>query len=77
MGTSPSPVTAQAPPGGPSSGGASPVVKLAMLSQLIQGLAQQFPQGQQGIQMMLKGLQMIQASASASSAPQQAQAPPR
>jgi hypothetical protein len=58
-------------------GGASPVVKLAMLSQLIQGLAQQFPQGQQGIQMMLKGLQMIQSSASASSAPQQAPAPPR
>ena len=57
--------------------GASPVVKLAMLSQLIQGLAQQFPQGQQGIQMMLKGLQMIQSSASASSAPQQAPAPPR
>ena len=79
MGSSPTPSPQQPPQGAPSpqGGGASPVVKLAMLSQLIQGLAQQFPQGQQGIQMMLKGLQMIQASASASSAPQQAPAPPR
>ena len=78
MGSSPMPSPQQPPQqGAPSSGGASPVVKLAMLSQLIQGLAQQFPQGQQGIQMMLKGLQMIQASASAGSAPQQAPAPPR
>jgi len=48
-----------------------------MLGQLIEGLAQQFPQGQQGIQMMLKGLRMVQASAAAGSAPQQPAAPPR
>jgi len=48
-----------------------------MLGQLIQGLAQQFPQGQQGIKMMLDGLRMIQASASANSTPQQPAAPPR
>jgi hypothetical protein len=48
-----------------------------MLGQLIQGLAQQFPQGQQGIKMMLDGLRMVQASASANSSPQQPPAPPR
>jgi hypothetical protein len=53
------------------------VVKLAMLGQLIQGLDQQFPQGQQGIQMMMKGLQMIQSSAAAASGPQNVPAPPR
>lgn len=63
-------------PGGGAQGG-SPAIKLAMLGQLIQGLAQQFPQGQQGIKMMLDGLKMIQASASANSAPQQPAAPPR
>jgi len=73
----PSPVSQQPSDGAPSSGGASPVVKLAMLGQVIQGLAQQFPQAQQGIQMMMKGLQMVQSSASASSAPQQPAAPPR
>lgn len=80
MGSSPMPSPQQPPHQGapsPQGGGASPVVKLAMLGQLIQGLAQQFPQGQQGIEMMMKGLQMIQASASAGSAPQQAPAPPR
>jgi hypothetical protein len=50
---------------------------LAMLGQTIKGLAQRFPQGQEGIDMMLKGLQMVQASASANSAPQQPAAPPR
>lgn len=65
------------PQGAPSQGGASPVVKLAMLAQLIQGLAQQFPQGQEGIQMMMQGLQKLQASASAASTPQQSAAPPR
>jgi hypothetical protein len=48
-----------------------------MLSQIIQGLAQQFPQAQQGIQMMMKGLDMVQRSAAAGSAPQQPPAPPR
>jgi hypothetical protein len=48
-----------------------------MLGQLIQGLAKEFPQGQQGIKMMLDGLRMLQASASAGSAPQQQAAPPR
>jgi len=48
-----------------------------MLAQLIKGLAQEFPQGQEGIQMMLQGLQKVQASASAASAPQQPPAPPR
>ena len=74
MGTFPPAVSQQQ---APSQGGASPVVKLAMLGQLIQGLAQDFPGGQQGIQMMMKGLQMVQASASAASAPQQPAAPPR
>ena len=48
-----------------------------MLGQLIQGLSQQFPNAPQGIKMMLDGLKMIQASASANSAPQQPAAPPR
>jgi hypothetical protein len=48
-----------------------------MLGQLIQGLAQQFPQGQQGIKMMLDGLRMVQSSASAQSTPPQPAAPPR
>jgi hypothetical protein len=48
-----------------------------MLGQLIQGLAQQFPQAQQGIKQMLYGLRMVQASASASSTPQPPAAPPR
>jgi hypothetical protein len=66
-------------PGGPPGGGGgqTPAIKLAMLGQLIQGLSQQFPQGQQGIKMMLDGLRMIQASASAQSGPQQPAAPPR
>lgn len=64
-------------PGGGSPQGGSPAIKLAMLGQLIQGLAQQFPQGQQGIKMMLDGLRMVQASASANSSPQQPPAPPR
>lgn len=69
---------AQAPPQGavPQQGG-SPAIKLAMLGQLIQGLAQQFPQAQQGIKMMLDGLKQVQVSASANSAPQQPAAPPR
>jgi len=62
-------------PGGASGG--SPAIKLAMLGQLIQGLAQQFPQGQQGIKMMLDGLRMVQSSASAQSTPPQPAAPPR
>jgi hypothetical protein len=65
------------PQGTPSQGGVSPLGKLAMLSQLIQSLAQQFPQAEQGIQMMMKGLQMVQASASAGSSLQQPPAPPR
>jgi hypothetical protein len=58
-------------------GGGSPAIKLAMLGQLIQGLAQQFPQAQQGIKTMLDGLRMVQASASSASTPQQPAAPPR
>lgn len=85
MGTSPpvvSPQGASAQPGGapggaPQGGGGSPAIKLAMLGQLIQGLAQQFPQGQQGIKMMMDGLRMIQGSAASQSAPQPAAAPPR
>lgn len=84
MGSFPTSVTQAPPPdqgaspqGGSPQGGGSPAIKLAMLGQLIQGLAQQFPQGQQGIKMMLDGLRMIQASASANSTPQQPAAPPR
>ena len=65
-----------APPS-PSGGAQSPAIKLAMLGQLIQGLAQQFPQGQQGIKMMLDGLRQVQASAAAQSGPAQPAAPPR
>ena len=65
------------PQGGAPGGGGSPAIKLAMLGQLIQGLAQQFPQGQQGIKMMLDGLRQVQASASAQSGPSQPAAPPR
>ena len=61
----------------PQQGGASPAIKLAMLGQAIQGLAKEFPGGQEGIQMMMQGLQKVQASASAQSAPQQPPAPPR
>jgi hypothetical protein len=74
MGTSPMPVSQQ-PQGGPQ--GSSPAVKLAILGQLIRSLAQEFPQGQQGVQMMLQGLQQVQSSASAASSPQQPAAPPR
>jgi hypothetical protein len=66
-----------APQGAPPQGGASPAIKLAMLGQAIQGLAKEFPGGQEGIQMMMQGLQKVQASASAQSAPQQPPAPPR
>lgn len=73
------PAPPQGAPGGgaPAASGGSPAIKLAMLGQLIQGLAQQFPQGQQGIKMMLDGLKMIQASAAANSAPAPQAAPPR
>lgn len=84
MATFPASVTPQgsggSPQGGPAPGGASggsPAIKLAMLGQLIQGLAQQFPQGAQGIKMMLDGLRQVQSSASAQSAPPQPAAPPR
>ncbi len=79
MATSPMAVAnpGQGDPAAQQGGGPSPVMKLALLAQLIQGLAQQFPQGQQGIQMMLNGLRMIQASASAQAAPPQPAAPPR
>lgn len=75
MGSFPPAVTPAPPQGAPQGG--SPAIKLAMLGQLIQGLAQQFPQGQQGIKMMLDGLRMVQASAAANSTPQQPAAPPR
>lgn len=77
MATFPPTVTQTPPQGAAQQQGGSPAIKLAMLGQLIQGLAQQFPQAQQGIKMMLDGLRMVQASASASSAPQQPAAPPR
>ncbi len=48
-----------------------------MLGQLIQGLATQFPNGAQGIKMMLDGLRMVMASASAQAAPQPPATPPR
>lgn len=70
------PPAGAAPPGG-APGGQSPVIKLAMLGQLIQGLAKDFPQGQQGIKQMLDGLRQIQASASAASTPPPPAAPPR
>ena len=68
--------------GAPQQGGGAPgampaSAKLAYLAQAIQGLAKDFPQGQQGIKMMLDGLRQVQASASAQSAPQQNPAPPR
>lgn len=83
MGSFPTAVTpspaggAPAPSGGSPQGGQSPAIKLAMMGEMIKGLAQQFPQGQQGVQMMLKGLQMVQSSAAASSTPQPPAAPPR
>ncbi len=77
MATFPPSVTPQGAPAQGAPQGGSPAIKLAMLGQLIQGLAQQFPQGQQGIKMMLDGLRMVQASASAQSAPAQPAAPPR
>jgi len=80
MGTFP-PAVSQAPPqgqgGAPQQGAPSPAIKLTMLGQLIQGLAKEFPQGQQGIKMMLDGLKMIQSSASAASTPPPQAAPPR
>ncbi|MDE2099394.1 MAG: hypothetical protein KGL39_19235 [Patescibacteria group bacterium] len=78
MGTFPPTVAPQG--ASPSPGGAqggSPAIKLAMLGQLIQGMAQQFPQGQQGIKMMMDGLRLLQQSASAQSTPPQPAAPPR
>jgi len=80
MGTFP-PAVSQAPPqgqgGAPQQGAPSPAIKLTMLGQLIQGLAKEFPQGQQGIKMMLDGLRMLQSTAAAGSAPQQQPTPPR
>lgn len=84
MGTFP-PAVSQTPPAGgapsgapaPGGGGGSPAIKLAMLQQMITGLAQQFPQGQQGIKMMLDGLRMIQAGAAGGSTPPPQAAPPR
>jgi hypothetical protein len=52
-------------------------MELAMLDEAIQGLAKKFPNAQDGIQMMMKGLRKVQASASASSGPQNVPAPPR
>ncbi|MHB1952115.1 MAG: hypothetical protein ACYCOU_00080 [Sulfobacillus sp.] len=76
--TFPPAVSGQSPQqGAPSQGGASPLIKLTMIGQLIEGLAQEFPQGQEGIQMMLQGLRKLQASASASSTPAPQAAPPR
>lgn len=77
MGTFPPAVTGQSPAGASPQGGASPAIKLAMIGQMIKGLAQEFPQGQEGIQMMLQGLAKVQASASAASTPAPQPAPPR
>jgi hypothetical protein len=52
-------------------------MKLAMLGQLITGLAKEFPQGAEGIKMMMDGLRKVQASASAQSSAAQPTAPPR
>ena len=57
-------------------GGGGQAIKLAMLSQAIQGLAKDFPQGQQGINMMMQGLKMLQGIAATQSAPAQPAAPP-
>lgn len=54
-----------------------PALKLAMMGQTIQALAKDYPQGQQGIKMMLDGLKMVQSSAAAASSPQPPAAPPR
>ena len=62
--------------GAPAGGGGSPAIKLAMLSQAIQGLAKDFPQGQQGIKMMMDGLRQLQGIAATQGAPQQPAAPP-
>jgi hypothetical protein len=72
MGTFPPAVS---PQGAPPQGAGAP--SGAMLGQLIQGLATQFPQAQQGIKMMLDGLRQVQASASSQSSPPQPAAPPR
>ncbi len=66
-----------APGPGGSSGGSSPAIKLAMLGQVILGLAKEFPQGQEGIKMMMDGLRKVQASASAQTSAPQPAAPPR
>jgi hypothetical protein len=47
-----------------------------MLSQIIQGLAKDFPQGQAGIDMMMKGLRLLQSAQSAQSPVAQPPAPP-
>ena len=47
-----------------------------MLSQAIQGLARDFPQGQQGIKMMMDGLRQLQGIAVAQGGQQQPAAPP-
>lgn len=65
-----------AAPGAPGAAG-SPMLKLAMLAQVIQGLSAQFPAADQGIKMMMDGLRQVQASVSAQSVPQQSAAPPR
>jgi hypothetical protein len=48
-----------------------------MLGQVILGLAKEFPQGQEGIKMMMDGLRKVQASASAQTSAPQPAAPPR
>ena len=71
-----------APQGGaPQPGGASPsgnpAIQLAMLGQVIQGLARQYPQGAQAIQTMMQGLRQLQGIAQAQSTPAQPAAPPQ
>jgi hypothetical protein len=47
-----------------------------MLSQAIQGLAREYPQGGQAIKMMMDGLRQLQGIAASTSAPTQGAAPP-
>ena len=65
-----------APPSAAGGGQGSPAIKLAMLSQAIQGLAKDFPQGQQGIKMMMDGLRQLQGIAATQGGQQQPAAPP-
>ncbi len=73
------PQAGAASPGGPgpAAGVPSGPMKLAMLGQLIQGMAKDFPAGAEAIQQMMQGLRQLQGIAQAQSAPPQPAAPPQ